>query len=241
MQQKGYIVIKASTYDNPFLPPEYIPNILNNYDPILADLYLRGEIVSLNQNKVYHFYDRIKHYTDKTIKDFKELHIGYDMNIGGCCASVFGIQENKAYMVDEFVSHDTFDFVNNLSRYKGKELFIYPDASGNSRKTSASDTDVKIIKNAGFRVLVDSSNPLIRDRINSVNGLLAHDRLLVNSDICIETASALETQGYDEKGEPEKWNTHPAPDDRVDSVGYFIAKRFGLLRGRTTKTENIYI
>ncbi|MEA2037249.1 MAG: phage terminase large subunit, partial [Nanoarchaeota archaeon] len=51
-KQEGYSLIKASTYDNPFLPDEYVQNILNNYDPIMADLYLRGEFVSLNANKV---------------------------------------------------------------------------------------------------------------------------------------------------------------------------------------------
>ena len=231
-KQKGYVVIKASTYDNPFLPDGYVQQILDNYDPILADLYLRGEIVSLNQNKVYHFYDRIKHYTNKTINDFKELHIGLDFNVGGCVAVMFGLENNKAYAVKEFVSYDTFDFINNLTKFKDKTLYIYPDASGDNRKTNATQTDISMIRQGGYTVFVNSSNPAVRDRINSVNGLLSHDRLYINSDECPNYANAKETQGY-EKGEPEKWTTHPAVDDYNDSGGYFIAYRFPVTRPMT--------
>lgn len=224
--KEGYEVIKASTYDNPFLPAGYIDNILNNYDPILADLYLRGEIVSLNQNKVYHFYNRSKHHTNKTIDDFTHIHIGLDFNIGGTVAVVFGIIDDKPYAIDEFVSYDTFDFINNLTRYKDKTIIIYPDASGQNRKTNASQTDVDMIGKAGYNVYVNTQNPAVRDRINSVNGMLSHDRIYINAEKCPNLVNALEVQGYDERGEPEKWKTHPAVDDYNDSFGYFIAYRY---------------
>ena len=229
-KKDGYVVYKASTYDNPFLPPEYVQNILNNYDPILADLYLRGEIVSLNQNKVYHFYNRVKHYTDKVWQKYADIHIGLDFNVGGTTATVFVIEANCAYAVYEFVSHDTYDFINNLTMFKGKIISIYPDASGQSRRTNASESDISMIRSAGYQVFVNHSNPAVRDRINSMNGMFSHDRLFVNSDLCPNLANALETQGYDDKGEPEKWATHPAVDDYNDNAGYFIAYRFPIIR-----------
>lgn len=70
------------------------------------------------------------------------------------------------------------------------------------------------------------TNPYVRDRINAFNALLAHDRIGINCDKCPELATALETQGYTEKGEPEKFNEHPAIDDWVDGAGYFIHQRF---------------
>jgi hypothetical protein len=41
---------------------------------------------------------------------------------------------------------------------------------------------------------------------------------------------ALESQGYDAKGEPEKYNDHPSIDDYTDSMGYFLHRRFPLVR-----------
>ena len=114
-QKEGYELIRASTYSNPFLPPEYIEQIRSNYDPILAELYLEGEFVSLSDKKVYHFFDRKKHHSDRVIKPGDRLFIGLDFNIGGCCATTFVIDNNVPIAVDEFVSHDTYDFVYNLS------------------------------------------------------------------------------------------------------------------------------
>lgn len=226
-QQPGYELIKGSTYDNWHLPKEYAQQILNNYDPILAELYLNGEFVSLNQNKVYHFFDRKKHHTDRVIEETdKVLHIGLDFNIGGCCAVVFLIEGNNPIAVEEFVSHDTTDFINNLTKYGDKKVIIYPDATGDSRSTNASRSDIAMINAAGYQTACKKSNPAVRDRINAYNGLLSHDRLMVNTDKCQELTSALESQGYDLKCDPEKWHEHPSIDDWNDSSGYFVAYKY---------------
>lgn len=225
---KGYHYITAGTSSNKFLPAGYAEQIAKNYDPIMAEAYLNGGWVSFTRNKVYHFFNRSKHHTDRTITQSDTmLHIGLDFNVGGCCAVVFLIIGNNPVAVDEFTSYDTRDFINNLARYKGKTCIIYPDAaSGFARHTNASQTDVALIRQAGYQVMGGSSNPAIRDRVNSVNGLLAHDRLLVNTTTCQRFTNALETQGYDKRGDPEKWDTHPAIDDWVDAAGYFISYRF---------------
>jgi hypothetical protein len=232
LQREGYVVIKASTYDNPFLPKDYIQNILDNYDPILADLYLRGEIVSLNQNKIYHFFDRRKHHNDRVLEDDDRfIHVCIDFNIGGCCSSVWVIDGNKPIAVDEFVSHDTYDFVNTLSaKFPDKTITVYPDASGKAERTNASKTDIQIIEDAGFNVDAPSANPAVRDRINSVNALFAHGKIGINTNKCPNLTNAVEIQGYDDNGQPEKWNTHPAVDDWNDGMGYFVNRRWGLIR-----------
>lgn len=230
-QQSGYELIKASTRSNPFLPDGYVQQILDNYDPILANLYIDGEFVSLNQNKVYHFFNREKHHTIRTIeKTDAFLHIGLDFNIGGCCAVAFVIENNEPVAVDEFVSHDTQDFINNLTRYKDHKVIVYPDSSGDNGRTNASLSDIGMIKSAGYQCMFKLTNPAVRDRINAYNGLLSHDKLLINTDKCPNLVNALETQGYDKKGEPEKFETHPAIDDWVDSSGYFIAYTFPVIR-----------
>lgn len=145
---------------------------------------------------------------------------------------MYVIENNKPIAVDEFVSRDTYDFVNNLSKFKNHIVEVYPDASGRANKTNASRTDIQIIEDANFKVNAPRANPAIRDRVNSFNALLAHDKFGINTDKCPNLASALETQGYDDKGDPEKWNTHPAVDDWVDGSGYFIHRRWGLTKPR---------
>jgi hypothetical protein len=228
----GYEIIKASTLSNPYLPDGYVDQIRSNYDPVLVKLYLEGEFVSLNDSKVYRYFDRRDHHSDRALTDFdRRIHVSIDFNIGGCCSIVSVLDGVDVIAVDEFTSFDTYDFVNQLtSRYSDREIIVYPDASGQSRKTNASGSDVDIISQAGYRVDVKSANPLVRDRINAVNAMLSHKTIKVNTNKCPELTHALETQGYDKRGDPEKWDDHPAIDDWVDSFGYFIAYKFPIRR-----------
>lgn len=231
--QEGYQLIKAATSSNPYLPENYIEDVRKNYDPILADMYLNGEFVSLSQNKVYHFFDRKKHHTTRLLTaDDRAIHVGLDFNIGGCSASLWLIENNKPIAVDEFVAHDTRDICNRLDRYRqgGRIITVYPDASGRAGRTNASQSDIQIIEQAGYRVDAPNANPAIRDRINAVNALFAHDRISINTDRCPMLTHALESQGYDSKGDPEKYNDHPSIDDYTDSMGYFLHRRFPLVR-----------
>lgn len=239
-RQKGYYLIKAPTSSNPFLPDGYIEQIMANYDPVLAACYLNGDFVSLNQNKVYHFFDRNRHSTDRVItaKD-THLHASIDFNIGGCCATVTVYDGDAPSVVDEFVSHDTRDFLNNLAaRYRNKRIVIYPDASGKAERTNATASDIALIQQEGYQVDAPSKNPFVRDRINSVNGLISHDQIKINVDKCPNLAHALESQGYNKKGEPEKYDTHPAIDDWTDSFGYFIHRRHAIVKPVTKVAFN---
>lgn len=229
LKQTGYEMVKAPTSSNPYLPDGYIEQIRANYDPLLADMYLNGEFVSLNDKKVYHFYNRDDHYSDRVIKPVDRLYVGIDFNVGGCCAVVFVIDGKLPIAVDEFVSHDTQDFVNNLAkRYKTNKITVYPDASGGKSTSNAVASDIDIIRQGGFAVDAPKANPFVRDRINCFNALFAHDKIKVNPEKCPELAHALEVQGYTDKNQPEKFNTHPAIDDWVDSSGYFIHRKFSI-------------
>ena len=59
------------------------------------------------------------------------------------------------------------------NRYPQSQIVVFPDNSGNARKTSAGGrTDISILQNAGFVVKSKSKNPPVRDRINAMNSLL---------------------------------------------------------------------
>ena len=224
-------LIKAPTWSNPYLPDGYIEQIRSNYDPIIASLYIDGEFVNLTERLVYHFFSRIEHHTDRIIGPNDIIHIGQDFNVGGCCSVCFVVDGNNATAIDEFTSEDTQDLCTKiLSRYKGHKVIVYPDASGGSKSTNATRTDIDIIKSNRITVIVDAANPAVRDRINAKNLLLSKNTLLVNTNKCPNYTDALETQGYDKKGNPEKYDTHPAVDDWNDAGGYFIHKRFPIMR-----------
>lgn len=87
---------------------------------------------------------------------------------------------------------------------QGHKIYIYPDASGGSRKTvDASVSDIALLEQAAFVVRSKSANPRVRDRIMATNAAFENGRLRINSRACPNVASCLEKQVY-KNGEPDK-------------------------------------
>ncbi len=67
------------------------------------------------------------------------------------------------------------------------------------------------MRDAGFTVLVNPSNPLIRDRVMSVNSAILNAAgkrtWTINTDLCPVTTELVERQAYDVNGDPEKDGT----------------------------------
>jgi len=226
-------IYKTTYLNNSFIDEEYKSEIedIKNYDIQQYNIYALGEWGVLNTNIVYHNFNYKKHTTALGLEDFEVLHCGLDFNIGGCVVVVCGIRDSKVYVVDGFAAYDTDAIVVQLqsSKYNGKDFTLYPDASGKNRSSNASQTNIQILETAGYLVDAPSANPLVRDRVNCMNKMLATDRLYIN-DRVEKLIKSLQVQGYKPNGEPEKWDEHNggAVDDWNDSLGYFIHRRFPL-------------
>ncbi|MFZ6655925.1 hypothetical protein [Undibacterium sp. TJN19] len=202
------------------------------------------------QGVIYYCFDRRQNHTDDIVQPAKPgiaadaLHIGMDFNVGKMAAVVFVMRTDLPRAVDEFV--DVFDtpamILKIKERYPGHVITVYPDASGQSRKTSnASESDLSLLRKAGFTVVVDATNPAVKDRINSMNAMLCNTygerRLLVNTNKCPKFTLCLERQIYDDKGDPDKKGGF---DHTNDGGGYFIVKRYPVTtRSATTRELNI--
>lgn len=235
---KGYVMYKAKTLDNSAnLPDGYIENLRNSYPSNLLSAYLDGEFVNLTAGSVYHEFDRQLNGTQETINKSEPLHIGMDFNVGNMSASIWVMRQNIPYAVDEITqAYDTPQMIQIIKdRYQGHSIYVYPDASGNARKTNnASVSDISLLRQAGFTVLVNSVNPAVKDRILSVNGMIYSNnerKLFVNSDRCPALTEALEKQSYDKNGEPDKTSGF---DHIVDAAGYVIAYKFPIKKGVKT-------
>jgi hypothetical protein len=103
-------------------------------------------------------------------------------------------------------------------RYPDRAIFVYPDASGASRKTNdASSTDISLLEASGFVIYADASNPRVRDRVIAANVALAKKLVLVNSTTCPNFARSLEQLTYDANGVPDKKSNH----DHIADAGTY--------------------
>lgn len=243
----GYRLIKATTMSNAKnLPDGYIDSLRASYPSNLLAAYLDGEFVNLTAGSVYAEFDRQANASTETIQVSEPLHIGMDFNVGKMSAAVIVLRNGEPHVVDELTGIlDTPAMIQIIrSRYTGHSIFVYPDASGNSRKSNnASESDISLLRAAQFTVLVATSNPAVKDRVLAVNQMICAEaegvtnalgmemregkpvrrRLRVNIDRCPMLVEGLEKQAYDKNGEPDKTS---GLDHLNDALGYCIFYKF---------------
>lgn len=235
-----YGLVQASTFDNELnLPPDYIPSLMDSYPEQLIMAYLNGQFVNLTSGTIYTAYDRKLNGSTETIQPAEALFIGMDFNVGKMSAVVHVKRLGLPHAVDEIINaYDTPDMIQQIKErywlYDGsdyrntRQIRVYPDASGGSRKSvRASETDISLLKQAGFMVSAPGANPPVKDRINSMNAMFCNAagqrRYRVNAEKCPSYADDLEQQIWTDKGEPDKKQGN---DHRPDAGGYFIHKEY---------------
>ncbi|MBR9935890.1 terminase, partial [Klebsiella pneumoniae] len=87
-------------------------------------------------------------------------------------------------------------------------------------------------------VVVNASNPPVKDRINAMNAMFCNGngerRYKVNVKRCPVYTESLEQQVWGENGEPDKTADNDHPND---AGGYFIVKQFPIIKptGKVTQ------
>jgi len=218
-------LIQAKTSDNKYLPQDFIDTLKAQYSSNLLEAYLNGNFVNMTSGTVYKYFNRDTHHSDITSDQHETLIIGQDWNIEACVSIIYVKRGDKIIAVNEIVSYDTRAIIENVThQYPNRYIEFYPDSSGNNRKTNAEQTDMEMLRNAGFMVYSNASNPSVMDRVNIMNNMFEKRNLLINTKLCPRFTEALEQQAWDAKtGAPEKGNTHPEPSDFNDAGGYPIA------------------
>lgn len=231
-----YGMIQASTYDNEkYLPEDYIDSLLESYPRQLIDAYLGGKFVNLTSGSVYPSFDRRKNHSFEVHDGFEDIYVGMDFNVMHMAAIVHVLRDGgNPVAVKEFVEvYDTPTMCEILTEhYPNSTIYVYPDASGrNTTSKSFSESDLSILRQYGFHVVVNSKNPSVKDRIQAMNGMFCNAkgerRYKVNTAMCPTYTDCLEQQVYDIIGNPDKSQGKDHPND---AGGYFIAKEFPIDR-----------
>jgi PBSX family phage terminase large subunit len=228
----SYELIQAPTESNAkHLPPGYVETLRETYPPNLLKAYLDGEFVNLTSGTVYSSYNRERHESRERIQPNEPLYIGCDFNVTKQAATVYVKRGEAWHAVQELVNmFDTREMVALIQekwQRNGHSIFVYPDASGGSRKTvDASISDIALLEQAGFFVRAKRQNPAVRDRIIATNAAFDKGKLFVNSHACPTVAECLEQQVY-KNGEPDKSS---GKDHQNDATTYPIAYEMPIVK-----------
>jgi hypothetical protein len=184
---------------------------------------------------IYYNFSRDKNIIEKYNKNTGVLHIGLDFNVDPMSAVVCILENDRIIVIDEIqiYSSNTNEMCDEIkTRYKNKQIVVYPDPSARQRKTSAGGlTDLAILKNNGFDVRCRSTAPLVRDRINAVNSKLKNvngKNSLFIVKFCKNAIKSIERQIYKEGTHiPDKDSGY---DHMNDALGYLVEYNFPLRR-----------
>lgn len=240
----GYRMVQAATYTNPFLPDDYVDSLRDSYPPALIAAYIEGKFTNLNSGSVYPDFCRKLNHTDEVERDREPLLIGMDFNRLKMSAVVYVQRDGHPVAVAEITDGRDTPYMAELikAQYKdkGHPIQIFPDASGqNSSSKNASESDLSILKQAGFSIRVNSTNPAIADRVNAVNALILNGkgerRLKINTNRCPHLTDGIEQQSYDKNGMPDKSS---GVDHLNDAAGYPLAFLYPIVK-RTASTESL--
>ena len=207
--------VNASTLDNPYLPQDYKDSLLAAYSQEQIDAYVHGKFVNLTQGRVYKDFNRDKHVMKRETEGW-EIGAGMDFNVDAMSCEIFAFTKKEIHVFDEIrlKNSGTYDMAEALKeKYPG--IKVFPDSTGSARKTSASQSDHDILRQAGFQVLAPRKNPPVRDRINSVNRLLREERITFNN--CPYLIMDMERNVF-RNGEPDKRD--PEQSHSSDAIGY---------------------
>ena len=153
--------------------------------------------------------------------------IGLDFNVTPFSAAVMRQTKWGLECFDEIsiANSNTEEFIQEVkNRYPKSSITCYPDPAGVQRRTSASgQTDIKLLQNAGFKVLYRQQHPAVKDRINAANSVFKQregtQRFLVDQR-CRNVIKSLRNYSYKENTQvPDKDSGY---DHMFDALTYAI-------------------
>jgi hypothetical protein len=246
-KQKYYLSIGGSSSENIHADPDFIEQQASSLTAEMALIELGGQYAVASTKRTYHCFDRTLNQTDIIDSPQDVLHIGMDFNIDKMAAVVHVVRYGLPVAVGEFYGlKDTPAMLRAIAeRHPERTIQIYPDASGQYARSTvdAGRSDIALIKQAGYRVVVNPTNPVVRDRMNAMNAMFLNARgerrYRVNVKQCPVYVRCLEQQLNGDDGLPIK----PKEDNVshiLDAGGYFIVKRYPVQGLGVTRGPRMY-
>lgn len=237
LDQRGWMSFSFTTAQGGFVDAEELEQAKQDLSPKVYKQEYEASWESLGNVIFEDFGDHNIQSVEKPTNTHEELVVGLDFNVGIMCAQIGRKTKHGLEYFEEIILKDsnTTEMTQEIrARYPKNPITVIPDASGAQRKTSAGGvTDHNILYNAGLKLLVNRTNPTVRDRINCANSLfhLREDgttRFKIDPR-CKHTIKSFKSWAWKENsvGVPDK---ESGWDHACDSGSYPIAMLFPINR-----------
>jgi len=234
----------------------YARMLEESYDPLMREQYIEGKFVNLVGKRCAYAFDRYKHTSPNIDKlPTYPVWVSLDFNVSPMAATLwnrvpFGINyhgdnsfthELRAFDEICLESSNTYELCDVLHSKLAKDdvVTIFPDPAGVARSTkSRGHSDIDILRQAGFTDIRYKPSISVRDCLNSLNALLAKDRIVINSNKCRNMVADLEQCKFKE-GSFEIDKSNLKRTHWLDGLKNLTDYEFPTVRSRGMREERI--
>jgi len=219
----GYVLMRARTRDNIYLPKDYVDNMYSIYNEKERDCLLEGKFLSIDSGLVFPDYDPEKNKLDSDMYEYVRdnklpVFIGQDFNTFGNNAVAFCIINQAVIAIKDYEFPDIrrapevfrYDFPEN-------DILWIPDMTYKEHFVEFK----KELHIFNIKIAYRSCNPLVSDRNFACNKLFVAEHLFI-CPMCKGLETTLLTWQKDPRtGQPNKGGKG-APDHKGDCLGYVV-------------------
>ena len=218
----GYVLMRARTKDNIYLPKDYVNNMYSIYNEKEIACLLEGQFVSIDSGLVFPDYNPALNKLDvdlfDVLKEDDTVYIGQDFNGFGNNAVAFVVKKGCIIAIKDYEFPD-IRRAPEVFRYDfpTQKIVWIPDMTYKEHFAEFK----KELRTYRISIAYRSCNPLVADRNFACNKLFYAERLFI-CPICKDTEKTLLTWQKDPKtGAPSKGDKG-APDHKGDCIGYVV-------------------
>jgi len=217
-KRKEYFWVHTTTYDNSFLPADYIKSCEENFDEDYGRRYLYGEWGSFS-GQIYKDFNYKKHVGDYIRRECQYHIAGFDDGTRNpACFLVVGVDSDKNMYIKEelyeagLVDSEKTELIDGLcNKYHIQKVFIDPSALSMSQA----------LKNR--RIRVANANNDVETGISKLKSFFKNDIVYIDKN-CKNLIKELESYRYGKDRDSKNKTELPIKKDdhAVDALRYSI-------------------
>lgn len=217
----GFVLTRARTQDNWYLPKEYILDLWKNFTPTERKVYMEGAFLSVTQGRVIPGFDWDRNFIPESDMDLEllpgeRIYIGFDWNTGYNRGSAWVARNGTIYCVKYYDFPDPMEAPKTFRYdFPEQDIFWIPDVTA---KDSFPHYGRELRKN-DVHIIFRSKSPLVEDSCFLISKLCAQGRIKITSQ-AREIAEAFSTASRDKDNKIPKGVGPNSPIHAIDGARY---------------------
>lgn len=217
----GFVLTRARTQDNWYLPKDYIEDLWKNFTETERKVYMEGEFLTVTQGRVIPGFDWDKNYDsnddiDLELAPGERVYIGMDFNQSYNRASAWISREGCFHCIKYYDFPDPAESAK-VFRYDFpyQEIFWLPDVTSKDLYPQYA----RELRKYGVHIIHRTKSPLVEDSCFLLSKMCLQGRLIVHSQ-AVEVADAFATASRDKNNKIPKGVGPSSPIHAIDGARY---------------------